>query len=417
MKNLPPFGTRFFRRAGLRFLCDAWLMANPSVRRALPDVTSTCAPSVAEIRFAVAINVFKMLLLGEGHQPGKAQTTAVFDALAKHGLEILLTERTWQSWFSPNSGTPKLSKVRVLDQMAQRIGAFDGHGEDLASDTPENFFEEMVFGGLVAHMTHRTTSSRSLEVILCERANSYFPLSALHLHLDALETASWVEDFGEISWTAIKKLAAERIFELLNLLWNRRRGLMYGSFCSSATSRSTRASDLAIFEGYRGFKPNPGAAYFSGRKEPAWQRIGSILELGSAPIHKLMFLLARDHEFLADDKLIGWALDLSTAALALQAATWCHRHDDFGVFPSEEAIFWAALDAIFFQSVAPERNNHSVDVAMSRCQDFWTDQDFEMFLRGRETYQGLVEAAGVDINKLYVVAMRATEIHPMEFVG
>lgn len=417
MKNLPPFGARFFRRAGLRFLCDAWLMANFSLRRALPDVTSTCAPSVAEIRFAVAINVFKMLLLGEGHQPGKAQTTAVFDALAQHGLEILLTERTWQSWFSPNPGTPKLNKVRVLDQMAQKIGAFDGHGKGQPSDALANYFEEMVFGGLITRMTHGTKSSRSLEVILCERANRYMPLSTLHLHLDALETASWVEDFGEVSWSAIKNLAAERILGLLSLLWKRRHGLMYGDFVWSATPPSTRASGLALFHAYRGLKPAPDAAYFFGGREPAWDRIGSVLELGSAPVHKVMFSLARDPEFLVDDKLLAWALDLSTAALALQASTWCRRYDDFGVFPSEEAIFWAALDAIFFQAAAPGRNNHSVVVAMSRCHDFWTDQDFEMFLWGRETYRGLVQAAGVDINKLYVVAMRATEIHPMEFVG
>lgn len=92
-----------------------------------------------------------------------------------------------------------------------------------------NFYQELIAGGLVRKLLE-PTKSKSPESALRNRAREYIPISSLHLHLDAVDVAVLTVDNGSVDWETLKTIAAERIMELLHLLWNPRSGRIDSTF-------------------------------------------------------------------------------------------------------------------------------------------------------------------------------------------
>lgn len=377
--------------------------------------------STAMLRLKVATNYFKRMLLGDLHIAGKAQTSTVFKALAKKLEENVLSDRTWSSWFSNTLKIPKREKIKVLDTLAAlslRVNKINGlvKSEDAL---PAGTFSEMVHGGLVNHMMAPTKSKNPLYT-LAERAENYHPLSALHLHLDAIEIGALSDGFADVPWTTVKAIGAQRILTILAGRWGPRYGSVYSEL-SSDLRLEWEAADTEkrsqLRDAYARFKPDRFNEVLNGKASPDWNRIGVNDDVSAEHIYKVLFALAADTDFLVADRLDAWFIDLATSALAMHALGWADRYNIFGFHITEEMIFWGAFDEVLFGSELPESNNRELFAAMTRCNAEWTEASFEMFLRAREMYQATLIEFGVSAHEVISVAMHATKIHPLIYRG
>lgn len=273
--------------------------------------------------------------------PGRHQSTSIGKALdlhaPRHGPGLPPTARTWKTWFSGDV-VPKQNKIGVLDNIRNEI-------EDPAH--PSRFFEEMVFGGLVSAMTKSARSRNSISHFKVN-ADLYRPLSPIHLLLDALEISALKTEFDEPASVALREIASLRLMALLHERWNARNGMIYSEFHSDLTIRWNAAANSekdnirSIFED---FHPNQIKQFLSPGASPDWSKVGIPVDTPPEHVHKILFLLVFDREFLVEDRLVAWSLDLAIATLALFSLAWANRYETFGRHISPEARF---LDAMSF---------------------------------------------------------------------
>lgn len=404
MQNLGKLGEGFFR-AGLPE-SDRQVERNDNIEH---------KPSIALLRLKFATNHFKRMMLGDLHVPGKAQTSTVFEALTGKAGENALTDRTWQSWFSNSPRVPKQEKIKTLDTLAASMNR--GRPEEVL---PVNIYSEMVHGGLTHYLLAPSKSKHPLDTLLA-RANNYQPLSPLHLHMDALEIDALIDGFGEdVPWTAVKAIGAQRILELLAERWGPRHGSVYSGFSSNLSLRweaATPEERSKLREFYARFKPDLFEYFLNAKASPNWSQIGVDADVSPLHIYKVLFALAADAEFLVADRLVTWALDLATAALAMHALAWADRYTTFGLHITDELIFWAAFDGLLFNSEPLEPDNRELVAAMTRCSAEWNLAAVETFLRARETYHSELSELGVSVNEVFAVAMQATKVHCLVYTG
>lgn len=374
-------------------------------------------PDIAMLRMKVAINHFKRLLLGDLHLPAVHQKSATFDELGRKCRDVDIAERTWKSWFANPPIVPRIGTIQTLDELAScaiRVTSRRGCEEKAL---PSEFFSQMVHGGLVSEMMKASKSKYPL-IALRDRAESYTPISALHLHLDAIEVSALSRGYGKIPWHTVKRVGAERILSILTERWRPRQGAVFKELTSDLRLEWEAADDARKSEiraVWDRFRPPLFLAQMNAHAKPEWRLTGIDHDVSPLHIYKLLFALAADSKFLRSDRLVAWALDLSTAALAMHALAWTDRYATFDSIPmADELIYWIALDEILFGSESLDADNTEIIRAMERLDARWTDEAFGTFSKARETYHSQLVELGISPGEVREAAMQATVIHPIE---
>lgn len=375
--------------------------------------------AAASLRFRFAVNSFKALLLNDFHEPGKHQTVSVFEVLDRLPDMPRISERTWEDWFSGSPPIPKIGKVRALDSLASAF--LNGQGGDASRQAPTSrrIFCEMVHGGLMNSLSKPTKSKKALNTLV-ERASEYQPLSSFHLHFDAIEVASWVDDVKGVLWSDVTALAARRILDLLAERWAPRHGKIYPTFSSDLRLRWDKAGPderVGIRDSYARWKPDSFDRLMQPGAHPNWQKIGCDLDVAPMHIYKLLFNLAADYEFLVKDRLSAWAIDLATASLAMHALAWTDRYTTMAYRTTDELLHWAAFDDIFFGIEPLEDSGWGIASAMANSRAEWGSGSFEVFCKAREIYRALLVDGGISDQDVLLVSMQARTRHPLIYYG
>lgn len=370
---------------------------------------------IASLRMKVAVNHFKHLLLGDLHVSGVHQETEVFKKLATRCKDVSISDKTWKSWFADFPIIPRIETIRRLDELAscgiRVVSKRDGE-EKAISPT---FYGQLVHGGLIKKMMQASKSKHPL-VSLKDRAESYRPISTLHLHVDAIEICALSEGYGDISWETVKQIGAERIFKLLTERWGPRQGTVFSELTSNLRLQWDGASPeerIEIRKDFARFRPDLFESNLNARAIPDWDIAGVRTDVSPLHIYKVLFSLAADTNFLVADRLAVWALDLATAALAMHALAWSDRYTTFDQPISDELIFWCAFDDLFFSHESIDPDNQDFVGAMTRCDAEWGLESFERFLQARKIYHDELIDLGISEKDVLSIAMQATKVHPL----
>lgn len=326
--------------------------------------------------------------------------------------EPKLTEETVESWAKPNPPKPSGAKLRELDRLLScDLTALSRDCVELDDDRL-GFYESMVRGGLLARMGVKGDGVATLDRAR-SRSLGYRPISALHLHLDAIELCAWSgQQFKEEKWAQYKALAATRILELLFDRWNARTGAMYtavpeqaqGVDQSSVSKRLIEQSPL--FEGVLSrLASRPAAKYLSPFEQTSPLQVQNIL-----------LNLSKDRQFLRGSRLDAWALDFVTAGLAQFALAWCDRYQTLGSGTlREEMHCWAGVQSAFF-------TEDDLPTVMWRFglehPDALTAADVKDYQRlrdARRSYQELLRMHGVRSEQVNALVSSQWMNHPIAY--
>ncbi len=372
---------------------------------------------IATLRMKVAVNHFKHLLLGDLHISAVHQETDLFKKLAPRCRDVNIAGKTWKSWFEEPQIIPRIKTIQTLDALAscaiRVVSKRDGEEKAL----PSAFFGQLVHGGLVKKMMQASKSKHPL-IALRDRAESYKPISQLHLHLDAIEVGGLSEGYGDISWETVKRVGAERIQNILNERWGPRHGTVYSEFTSDLSLEWAEADAdrrAEIRKSYARFKPDLFENALNQMPHPAWSKTGIDADVSSTHIYKALFSLAADAHFLKADRLVTWSLDLATAALAMHALAWSDGYTTFDDLMPDELIYWIAFEEIFFGLEPLDASNTEIIRAMSQLDAEWIEETFSIFTRARKIYQCQLTELGVTANGVLDTAMLATKVHPIRY--
>lgn len=373
--------------------------------------------SVKRLRFKFAINCFKGLLLGDKHVPGKTQSESVFDAISVLSSSPPLSERAWHDWLCKDDRIPQPGKIEALDRLASILADADRNSVHLPAMLPEGFFNSLVHGGLMNSLLAPTKSKDVLHTLI-GRANNYEPLTAIHLHFDAIEAASWVEGFKDLPWVAPVAIAAQRILELLDERWSPRHGSLYATFKSDLRIQWDLADPqerAAIRNSFVGWRPDPFERLMQPGASPNWMKSGCNPDVASNHIYKLLFAVAADPEFLVEDRLHAWVLDLATSSLAMHALAWTDRYNTMAHQITDELLFWGAFHEIFFDSEPLEADGWNLLPAMRRCDANWDEGTVELFRSARDIYRARLSNGGISVEEVISVSMQARAAYPLVY--
>lgn len=315
---------------------------------------------------------------------------------------------------------PKRSKVQALDQLAELAIKVRDPVSGGTQRLPRHFFAELVHGGLISQMLQGSRSKQGLTIsVMRERASSYRPLSAWHLHCDAVDAASRWEDAQGIAWTDIRRIAGARLQELLLDLWRPIDGCVYSLLPSRLSTRWRSANRVERHRtkiAYARLKPNLFDAHFQARREPDWRLLEIERDAVHQHVHKLLFVVAADDDFLQDEALAAWSFDMASAGLAAMAVAWSDRYLHFGGrIETDFRSFWAGFDCVFYgrgHQLAIER---SIASAMAISGLPPTSRWAASLLRGREAYQQELRRLGLAFQQVRRSVGRAMEAHPIEY--
>lgn len=403
--------------------------------------------NVQALRMRAAVHHFKRMLVAY-HQPGLAQPSDVFNALERLGysevpadrppvvpagcLPIrrarLWTRRTWQSWFAKDVEVPKRQKLEVMDEVAANGIRWIRPRDNMSLKLADGFYSEFVDGGLLKAMLSRTKSRRPMQA-LRERAGVYVPLSAWHLHFDALEARHHREHFYGVHWSRVVQIAAERILELLHHQWSPRRGAIYTQLSSfrqarwEASSNSYRERMLRN----RPWRESPAreAHLLEALSDrPNWARIGGLADVAPVRSHLLLFAIGADKRFLsAPDHLAAWAFDLATSGLASSTLgrSQLAAFDQRLAFQEQRVI--DSIDSLMFEVLplatglpdndAPrEPFEFDLALAVNALRGQWSATDLTAFFSARAAYESELSSLGIAVPDLGLASAHAHDRGP-----
>jgi len=271
------------------------------------------------IRRTVAANLFKAMVLGDAHVPGRSQMADLDLALARRGamLPATFTESTWKAWLDIDSSQiPGAGSFSKLDQA----------GGSRRPKGLEHCFECMLHGGLLDVMCARTRRTGDAS-LLRARAQEYRPLTPLHLHLDAIETVGWTTDSVGLSARVIRRMAARWVLECVHSYWNPRTGRSYS------------------VRGPQARKPG-----FLRRADhwPEWNVLGVDDDVSVEQVHRVMVAVASTSVLDNDEDLFTrWIFDCASTFLATHALNWPNHAVMLGHRVTPELSSLALLHAAF----------------------------------------------------------------------
>lgn len=415
--------------------------------------TQRNASTAVNLRFKASTNHFKRLLLNDAHVPGKAQVSAVFEELEAVATRMApesllrnprsdlvawvglrLTQRSWQAWFTDGVKMPKVQRQLMLDEVASRALRWTTPNDGIQRTLPEHFYADLMGGGLLRFLL-TPTDSREVVAVLRSRAAAYRPMSAWHLHFDALELRAYSDNFAGVPWEEVVRIGAGRVMEILHELWRPRDGRIYAALSSDTRRQWGSASAeerIAIRERFSRFRPGRYEACMREGASPSWHVVGVGADVHPVHAHRLLFSIGADTEFLQGDRMSAWALDLATAGLASHALAWTDRYRLFGRQVNEERVFLAAIDALMLTapSVGPENETvtecearHFVEIerelgaAMACCESDWRHGGMTGLAAARASYSNELRELGISIGDVEHVSRGAQRRRPLEYIG
>lgn len=351
-----------------------------------------------KIRFIAARNHFKHMILRGLHIANKPQTVSLLHDLAD--MDSLIADRTWQSWFSSRPPIPKPSKITYLDQYIAQIksGGQAKRAESISPDFRHGYFCELVHGGLMTQMLAATEASDRIHMLM-RRAQEYQPVSPLHLHFDAMEAAGWHHDYSDVPWSMVAAIAADRVLQLLDDRWSPRSGNVYAEFSSDLSLKWAVADELQrseIRNSLSKMTPNPFERWMKRGAWPEWRRIGVNSDIPYTYVYKLLFALAADSDFLVEDRLSAWSLDLATSALAMHALAWTDRYNTMALGMPPELQYWVAFHEILFKPDPLEVDHWSIASVMESWPADWSEGSTAVLVKASETYANLLGDLGLE---------------------
>lgn len=327
---------------------------------------------------------------------------------------------------------PKAGALRALDAVARRAIRWSLPNGNIEQALPPGFYQDLIDGGLLRTLLAKTGAGEFGHV-LRSRATAYKPLSAWHLHFDALELRAFSSDHLDVSWAEIIRVAATRILELLHELWRPGDGRIYRQLSSDTRrgwSAASEAERLAIRERFSRFVPDQFDASMNAGASPSWERVGVGPDVPVAHVHRLLFSIGADTEFLEGDRLSAWALDLATSGLAAHALAWTDRYRVLGHQITEERLFLGAIDALLLTSAPTEvaylsgetveaQHLDSIDLvlssAMSRCDSDWCHSGVTGLHRARAAYMTEMTVLGISLADIEYVSRAAQRDKNLEY--
>ncbi len=371
------------------------------------------------LRQPATINLFKLGVLEEAHVPGTHQTKEVMQAMAVVGLDGTLDARTWKGWFGePRPRRARSDGIMVLDRYLDVVQ--DPRRSHFPKAAPTSrFFVALLEGGLASRLLE-PTEAKLPEIALAQRALEYTPESTVHLHFDAIEAVSMSEGNGDVSWEKVKALSAKRVMQLLHKRWSPRGGTIYRELTPYLELKWTRADAderAQILNRYEQLKPNMFAAHRRAVPYPYWDAAGISGDEPEGFVHRLLFGLSTDSEFLVADRFQAWALDLASAAFAMHALAWTDRYQTHGPRVGPELIFWRAFEQLYL-SDEPENVIHDGLVAALQVIDAsCTDDTLGTLHRARRWYRRWLSDLGLELGAVAETVRRCWRVRPIVYRG
>ncbi len=370
-----------------------------------------------KIRFKAARNHFKHMVMQGLHVANKPQTVSLLDKLA--GMDSLISDSAWKSWFGSQYSLPQPGKVSSLDQYITQLkkGEKAKQLENICPEFRDGYFSELIYGGLMSELLAPTESSEPIHTLM-RRAQEYQPMSPLHLHFDAIDAAGWHQDFGGLPWSVVVAIASDRILQLLDDRWSPRSGEVYAGFSSDFSLKWAKADELEREEIKRSvapMKPNlfdhrmkPGAS-------PDWSLLGVSPDIPHEHVYKLLFALAADPDFLVEDRLAAWLLDLATSALAMHALAWTDRYKTMALGMPPELQYWAAFHEIFFNPDISEIDYRRIASVMESWPAAWSQGSAKVLVNARNAYAALLDDLGLEPRDACAGLLKARVERPLIF--
>lgn len=366
----------------------------------------------------MALNFFKSQLLGARHIPKRAQTEDVLTALSTIGMNQTFDPRTWRRWFGDDARRARGDSINALDKVSAKLTPINLHVGLLDVQWSQSFFSEMMEGGLCKELL-TPTASKKPKYPLLQKADEYQPVSAWHLHLDAIEAVALAEENGDVDWETLKAIAAGRVLSILHSRWNPHDGSIYPTLASNLRISWEQASDSKreqIQNYYARMVPNTFSYFMTTPARPCWSRINVEVDVVPTHIHKLLFAMCVDEEFLVADRFDAWALDLATSALAMLANALTDRHRTSGASVGREFVYWEAFELIFFRE---EESEDFVFDALYRAMEcsgvFFSRHAIELLVNAGSRYKKALSKMGVSHEYVLDLTSRCWARHPLTY--
>ncbi|WP_297900567.1 hypothetical protein [Metallibacterium sp.] len=369
-----------------------------------------------KVRQPATVNLFKTMVLQELHVPGQPQAWEVQNALVDVGLEGTLDIRTWRGWFGPSPRRARRDGVMALDRYADVMCDPARRKFPKASPT-SRFFRELLEGGLAANLLEPTTAKQPA-LALAKRAQAYLPRSEIHLHLDAIEAAALSDGNGQVPWEQMKAMAATRVLELLYARWSPRHGSVFKTLTPTMELK-WRAADHAERERIRDLfahtKPDLLERLRHTSPHPDWSLAGIESDIAPTHVQRLLLGLAADTQFLVEDRLEAWALDLVSAGIATHALAWSDRFHTFGIRFTPEMILWRAIDVLYFQDEPEDVVREALADALDLVRSNWPAEALDTLWRSRAWYQQFLASLGIKSSDVRDLIHRCWRVRPLTF--
>lgn len=370
-----------------------------------------------KIRFKAARNHFKHMVMQGGHVKNRPQTVSFLKELA--GMDSLISDSAWKSWFGSKHSLPQPGKVSSLDQYITQLkkGEKAKQLESICPEFRDGYFSELIYGGLMSELLAPTESSEPIHTLM-RRSQEYQPMSPLHLHFDAIDVAGWSQDFCGIPWSVVAAIASDRILQLLDDRWSPRSGEVYGGFSSDFSLKWAKA-DESRREEIRRSQANISPVLFELQMRrgasPDWQRLGVSSDIPYEHVYKLLFALAADPAFLVEDRLQAWFLDLVTSALAMHALAWTDRYNTMALGMPPELQYWVAFHEIFFNPDIAEIDYRSIAYVMECWPADWSEGSAMVLVNARKSYSDLLGDLGLEPSDICAGLLKTRDQRPLIF--
>lgn len=364
------------------------------------------------------LNLFKSQLLGERHMPKRAQTEDVLTALSVIGMDETFDPRTWHRWFEGDVRRARGDSISTLDKASMKLRPINlPVGLHNVSPYPL-FFSEMMEGGLCKALLAPTSSKKPKYPVL-QTADEYWPVSSWHLHLDAVEALALADANGDVEWETVKAIAATRVMAILHSRWSPRDGSIYSTLSSNLHvewAQASMAEREQIQSFYSRMAPNLFNHCMAKSATPDWTCTNVEIDIASTQVHRLLFSLAADAEFLVADRFEAWALDLATAALAMLASAFANRHNTFGKGVGPELVYWEAFEMLFF---GEEESESLLFDSLHRAMEFsgvtLSMRSIELLVKAGAEYKLSLSTLGISQELILGLTSRCWRVHPMVY--
>lgn len=343
-----------------------------------------------QIRRIAACNLVKMACLGNQNMHGQHQSKLILPILEEFSERgDPLDQRTWCSWLKGERQL-KAKNVDLLDHVFE------------SKTKKKNFIKGLI------------------EAWQPEDARRIMDWP-IHLHFDALDAASYCGGNNDNEWRMEKQRRAESVFHQLHEAWNPTYGWVYSTFRSDLAIKYENADieERARLKSLCAkFKPDLFNYQMKIKPGPSHELTYTYDLFSPANIWKFLFSLTADQDFLIEERLERWSIDLASASAALYGNAYSRRYETFGsVYPPEEVHFINGADDLFWNQ------DTDLDTVLWRLgigdqyEREYVAESFAPLWNARNIYRELMSDLGISIQAIANLMQEQWKARPLVFRG